>query len=278
MSGNVATSRVTRQMYDLTWRTVKVLNVEQVNRRYLQITFGGPELAGFTTLDADDHFKMLFPSDPDIAPVIPARGAKGFVFPDDAPEQAIRDFTPRSFDTERNELVVEFVLHEGGPAARWAAQAKPDQQVGMVGPRGSKIVSTDFDWYLMVGDETAWPSIARRLEELPAGVRAMAFVEVADAASELPWQSEGDVDVIWVHRNGVPPGSGTALLDAITAASFPEGEFYAWGGGEATSLKHVRRYLLSERGANREYLGFSGHWKRGEEDFDHHLPLDEDDV
>ncbi len=262
-------------MHGLTWRTVAVEAVEDLNPRYRRITFRGPELEGFTSLDAHDHFKLLFPADPGSAPVIPTRGEKGFVYPEGTPEQAMRDFTPRAFDPETNSLVVDFVLHEGGPASDWASQAEPGRQVGMVGPRGSKIVGDDFDWYLMVGDETAWPSYERRLEELPAGAKALVVVEVEDAASELPYTTQADAEVIWVHRNGTPAGTGTALLDALKAATFPEGEYFAWGGGEATILRDVRRYLIGERGANPEWLGFSGHWKRGEQDFDHHTPLDE---
>lgn len=62
---------------------------------------------------------------------------------------------------------------------------------------------------------------------------------------------------------------------ALKAATFPEGEYFAWGGGEASILRDVRRHLVNERGANREYLNFSGHWRRGEDNFDHHTPLDE---
>lgn len=269
------TPRVTRQMHGLTWRTATVIDVRSINDRYRRITFGGPELEGFTSMDAHDHFKLLFPVDPDVAPVTPVKGEKGFVYPEGTPEQAMRDFTPRAFDPERNELVVDFVIHDDGPATNWAAQAKPGQQVGMVGPRGSRIVSHDFDWYLMIGDETAWPSFERRLEELPAGAKALVFVEVDDASHELRYTTAADAQVTWVHRNGAPAGTGTALLDAVKAAAFPEGEYYTWGGGEASTLRDIRRHLVNERGMNREYLNFTGHWRRGEDNFDHHTPLDE---
>ena len=65
--------------------------------------------------------------------------------------------------------VIDFVLHGDGPAASWAANAVAGSLVGQGGPRGSLVVSDDFDWYLLAGDETALPSIARRLEELPPG-------------------------------------------------------------------------------------------------------------
>lgn len=38
--------------------------------------------------------------------------------------------------------------------------------------RGSMVVPDMFDSYLPIGDETALPAIARRLEELPANRRA----------------------------------------------------------------------------------------------------------
>ena len=33
-------------------------------------------------------------------------------------------------------------------------------------------LSTNYDWHLLVGDETALPAATRRLEELPAGAQA----------------------------------------------------------------------------------------------------------
>jgi NADPH-dependent ferric siderophore reductase len=56
--------------------------------------------------------------------------------------------------------------------------------VEISGPRGSLIISDDFDWWLLIGDETALPSIARRVEGLAAGVHAITLVAVAGAAEE----------------------------------------------------------------------------------------------
>jgi len=39
------------------------------------------------------------------------------------------------------------------------------------------IVPDIFDSYLLIGDETALPAIARRLEELPAGRTVLAVIE-----------------------------------------------------------------------------------------------------
>jgi NADPH-dependent ferric siderophore reductase len=37
-------------------------------------------------------------------------------------------------------------------------------------------VPDDFDWYLLIGDETALPAIGRRVEELRADVSVTTFV------------------------------------------------------------------------------------------------------
>ncbi len=172
---------------------------------------------------------------------------------------------------------MDFVLHETGAASDWARVARPGTKAVILGPRGSKVVHPVFDWFLMVGDETMLPAISRQIEEIPAGTKLIAFVEVDGPANVQQFETAGDVEVHWVYRNGAEPGTGTALVDAVKAATLPEGEFFVWGGGEAGQLKAVRRHLLQERGAQKEFCGMTGHWKRGEKDFDHHEPLDTDE-
>ena len=270
-------TRVEKVMHQLQPRLVEAREVVDVTPGYRRITFGGEELAGFTSLSAGDHIKFLVSLDPARPPMPPVRTDQGMRAPEAAPPQTMRDFTPRRFDADRNELVIDFVLHDSGPVSDWARRAEPGSKAVVLGPRGSKVVDVAaFDWLLMVGDETMLPSIARQLETIPAGTKLVAFVEVDGAEAEQASGTAGDVELHWVHRNGDPRGSGTALLDAMKAAALPEGEFFAWAGGEAGQMKAIRRYLLDERGANRAWTSMTGHWKRGEADHDHHAPLDSD--
>jgi NADPH-dependent ferric siderophore reductase len=269
--------RVQRVMHQLQPRIVEVVSVIDIAPNYRRITFGGADLAGFTSVAPADHIKFLVSLDPERAPMPPVRGEKGMMTPEDAPPQTMRDFTPRRFDAERNELEIDFVLHESGVVSDWARAAQPGKKAGILGPRGSKVVDvTSFDWLLMIGDETMLPSIARQVEELPAGTKLVAFIEVEGPEAEQEIQTAGDVELHWVHRNGATPGD-MPLLDAVKAATFPEGEFFTWAGGEAGQLKLIRRHLLDERGAPKEFCGITGHWKRGETNFDHHSPLDTDE-
>ena len=72
--------------------------------------------------------------------------------------------------------------------------------VWIAGPRGSMVIPRAFDWYRLVGDETALPAIARRLEERPATARVIVVAEVEDADNELALATAADVSVIRVYR------------------------------------------------------------------------------
>ena len=67
-----------------------------------------------------------------------------------------------------------------------SSRAAPGAWLGVGGPRSSVLMPDAYDAYLLVGDETALPCIARRLEELPPGARAIALIEVADADDVAP--------------------------------------------------------------------------------------------
>ena len=110
---------------------------------------------------------------------------------------------------------------------------------------------------LLIGDETALPAIARRLEELPANRRALVVIEVENAQEEQPLHSAAAIDVIWVHRD-VP---GEDLLKTVEALSPTEGELYAWVATESALSRKVRRVLLDTHGLNEEFVKAVGYWR-----------------
>ena len=168
----------------------------------------------------------------------------------------MRDDTPRHFDTAARELTLEFALHGDGPAALWAAQAAVGQRVTIGGPRGSFIIPSDFDWHLLVGDETALPAVARRLAELPDGAQAIVLLQVPDVADRRALPSAAQVVLQWVDDT---PG----LLAAVRAQTLPAGEGYAWCAGEARAMADVRRVLVEEKGHNPQAIRAAACWKQG---------------
>ena len=244
---------VRRVRRDTRMRRVDVCRVTRVSPHIVSVTFTGPELADFASDGFDDHVKFVVPT-PGQALVLPVPTPDGPRMPDGLPRPPMRDYTPRRFDAAALELDIEFALHGDGLAATWAAQAAPGQQAGIGGPRGSFIVPTDFDTHLLVGDETALPAIARRLEELPAGVRAVVVLAV-DPADRRPLPSRADVTLHWVAPD--------ALVDTVRALPRPDGLTYGWGGGEARAIGAVRQAMVEQLGVDPAYCRCAAYWKQG---------------
>jgi NADPH-dependent ferric siderophore reductase len=255
---------VVRVRHALKFRLLQVRRVEPVTPHFVRITLGGEDLHDFETASFDDHVKVFFPAPGADKPTLPSAGPNGPVFADDQPRPIARDFTPRRFDRAARELDIEFALHEAGPAATWAAQATPGQYLGIGGPRGSFTIPMNFDWHLLIGDETALPAIARRLEELPAGTRVAALIEVADPSARIEFNTQTDPYVEWRYRSesGFPGG---ALLLAVREIVLPTGEGYVWAAAESSIVRAVRQHLCTERGIDKSRIRASSYWKRGVE-------------
>jgi len=241
-----------RVTHEVKRRRLDVLRVVDITPRMRRITLGGPELAGFVSLGSDDHIKLMFAQN---AAEQAALQSPTFNIKGDGPQPAMRDYTPRRFDLSLGELDIDFVLHGDGPASTWAEQAQVGQHLYIGGPRGSMIVPDIFDSYLLIGDETALPAIARRLEELPAGRRVLAVIEIADAAEQQALQSAAEVDVIWVLRGQAD------LLDTVRTLTLPSGALYTFVAMETKLSRQVRRVLLDTHKVDEAFLKAVGYWR-----------------
>jgi NADPH-dependent ferric siderophore reductase len=261
-----------RQRHSLVLRQLEVLRVTELSPSMRRVTLGGPELKGFVSVGFDDHVKMFFPAPGETRPVLPVAGPDGLTFPEGGQRPLARDFTPRRYDPRAGELDIDFAILHDGPASRWASAVKPGAPAWVAGPRGSFIIPLDFDWHLLVADETGLPAIARRLEELPGNSRALALIEVAGAPEELALQCPAGAELVWVHRGAEMEEPGVALLAALRGLSFPDGDYFAWLACESGVAKRLRSVLIEERGANRKWVRAHGYWRRGavavHDDFD----------
>lgn len=229
-------SRARRVQHEIVRREVRVMRVQEPSPGFRAITFGGDSLAGFTSLGFDDHVK--------------------FIFEDASGALQRRDYTPRHFDPVRRELTIEFALHGHGPAAAWAAGAVPGQAAIVAGPRGSFVLPDDLDWQLLVGDASALPAVARRLEELRADCRALVVMQLDDAAHVRTLPQVAAPDLHWVHDSA-------ALLAAVRALPLPGGVGHAWCAAEANCAAAVRRVLVDERGLHPHAVHAAAYWKQG---------------
>jgi len=233
-------------------RATTVVATTRVSPHLVRVVLGGPALEGFDPgAHADSYVKLVLPA---------PGGEEGAT--------VLRTYTVRAFDAEARELVLDVVVHgDEGVAGPWAASARPGDAVDVLGPGGDYAPDPAAAWHLLVGDDSALPAVAVALERLPAGVRALVFLEVESPDEQQPLPTDADATVVWVHRSergdGVP---GQALVDAVTGAALPGGDVHAFVHGEAGAVRQVRRHLRSALGVPPERLSASGYWRLGRTD------------
>ncbi|AMM21174.1 hypothetical protein AX769_14815 [Frondihabitans sp. PAMC 28766] len=154
---------------------------------------------------------------------------------------------------------------------------------------------------LLVGDETAVPAITAILEQLAEDATGCVFLEVPHASDILPLLHPDGVDVHWLPRHAsddsappygepliaavrdwtsrfvtaqhhgrpgdqVTPGDidvDHEILWEVPEGSAAGGDLYAWLAGEASAIKTLRRFLVSEVGIDRSQVAFMGYWRHG---------------
>ncbi len=230
----------------------------------VRITLGGEQMQGFESKGPAEHVRIYLPDASSGELPMPVEGPEGMNFPEDRPRPMSRAYTPRHWDAESGELVVDIALHEHGPGAAWAAEVKAGDTAVIGGMAGGTYFPEDAaEWYVIGGDEAALPAIGTLLEAMPSSMRAIVYAEVHDAEEEQELTSAAEFEVTWLHRQG---GStpGRLLADAIKSVELPAGDGRVWVSCEADVMREIRRHFLEERGVDRSMLRTQGYWKQGD--------------
>jgi NADPH-dependent ferric siderophore reductase len=246
----MAPHHIERIRHETRRRSLTVETIDRLTPRMLRISFTATDLNDFVSASADDHIKLFFPSGE-------GTGEGG--------PPSMRDFTPRSFDTGQGRLVIDFALHEAGPATGWAAAAKVGDTLEIGGPRGSAVIPDDFDWYLLIGDETALPAIGRRVEELRPDVPVTTIVAVASLEEAQTFKTRANWTPVWCVRDGAVDDAAL-LRTVLEARDPPPGEGFVWIAAEAAVARALRSYILEHRQHPREWIKAAGYWARGKAD------------
>ncbi|MFI6301878.1 siderophore-interacting protein [Amycolatopsis thailandensis] len=245
----------------------KVTGVRRLTPHMSRVTFSGASLVDQAP---DQYLKVFFPQPGQSEPVLPAPLSGDEVYswyrtylamPDDV-RPPMRTYTVRALRPSVQEVDIDFVLHgDEGPASTWASGASEGDKVAFLGPHGLYDVPEGTNWQLLIGDETAIPAIGAIVEALPAGTRALVYVEIGDREDRQVFETQGTVELHWVVRGSQPIGE--AVLDAVRKAELPGGTAYAWISGEAKMVKLARRHLVRERGIDKRAICFTGYWRQG---------------
>lgn len=238
-------------------RSLEVLRVQELGASIRRLTLGGPGLAGFESHTVDEHVRLLFPGP---GQALPVPRDDDLSWPNPRPPG--RDYSVRSVDASG--LDIDIVLHQAGLVSDWARTVMVGEPVHLVGPPSGLVVPDQHDRYLLAGDLSASPVIARWLEHLPAHVRGWALVEVADDTERVPMPEHPGIEVQWVARNGAPAGLSDALERAVRAVPLATAASpYVWVAGEANVIRPLRQWARQEKGLPRSAASIVGYWRRG---------------
>ncbi|MFE5634334.1 siderophore-interacting protein [Streptomyces sp. NPDC056543] len=267
--------------------SLQVDRTRRLGPSLVRVTFTGEGLKSFASGGRDQSLSLFLPHPGQEAPVLPPLDDPDMyailgawrAMPDD--ERAVmRSYTVREQRTEpRNEVDIDFALHEdGGPACRWAQQAKPGDRVVVLGPATAANTAVRFqfpddaDSVLIWADETALPAASAILEWLPAETRAHVYLEVPYSGDRMELATQADATVTWLIREEGAPSA----VEAVRAAELPGEAPYVWIAGESGSVKELRRHFVRERELDRRRVTFVGYWRKGlSEDALREAPEDE---
>ncbi|WP_446224589.1 siderophore-interacting protein [Nocardia sp. IBHARD005] len=252
--------------YPIGLQEVEVLRVAPVGSALRRITFGGPDIARFHSHVADEHVRLIFP---DANGVLRLPTLDGAMLDWGNPRPVSREYTVRRHSIADGELDIDFVIHPGGLASDWAASVTPGTKAHIAGPPGGVVIPQTYDDYLLAGDITALPAIARLLEHMPRDTTGWAFIEVAEPSEEIPLDPPAGVSVRWLHRGDLAPGTSDILEQAVREVKVTAGHrVHAWVAGEAGCLRGIRKFLRNDLGIGPKDSLIAGYWKRGVADFD----------
>jgi NADPH-dependent ferric siderophore reductase len=249
------------------FREMTVTRAELTTPHMRRITLAGSDLDSFAT--GGLHIKLFVPPAGLAKPEWPVPGKDGLaIWPADDKRPSVRTYTIRRIDAAAGTFDVDFVLHghhgtDHSVGSRWARQARAGDIVGVRGPVGRPVPVAD--WYILVGDETALPAIARHLESAPPHARGVALIEVADEAERQDIAHQTSIEVRWLYRHGAEPCTTTLLADAVRTLEMPPAgaSLHAFAGVEAEAFRAIRHHWRDVLNLDKKDVVANTYWRRG---------------
>lgn len=240
---------------------LKVKRREQLTPHYIRIVLTGDDIQIFQRAETGDNNKIIIPKDKSVAIELPDMVTRSLF---DYPNQVVRTYTLRSFDAEKGEMAIDFVVHENpGPASAWAMNAEPGDELGVMMKAGrKKLIRAAADYYFL-GDHSALPVISALLEKLDPTAKGYAYIEVHDVEDVLPIHQPAGTEITWLYNEH--PGNTSGLPAAYSAiADRLDITSYVYVFGEHRVVNEIQDKLRNHGGVKRDSWQAYGYWKYGE--------------
>lgn len=230
---------------DSGFRTMMVVSTHRISDRMLRLRLTGRDLDRFDTFQ-NLHLRLYIAANQESlhqslsASKAASIASSGAFF--------MRSYTISDIDVQAGWLDIDFVLHEGsGPACDFARKARPGDLCFISGPCGRSVKPAAR--YLLVGDETALPAIARIARNLCPKVVGEIFIQYKNSKG-AKINMTGDIPVRWF------PPEATILLrsavkDAITRLQPYVDDHFIWIAGEAADCAALEPFLEPIRKSRR---------------------------
>lgn len=246
-------------------RLIEVIEVTQPSPKMRRIRFRGDNLACYAAPD-QIHCRLMFPNNNMSQSLSewPKLNDNGKIVWPKSGRLESRIYTIRAINIKTNTLDIDFVVHDAsGPGVSWAMAAQPGNILGMLGPAGNGPKSASR--YLLIGDETGLPGIARILEGLPNSANGDALIEVSNMSEKQSINAPENIEIHWLYRNGAAPGTTTLLIEKLRTLEIAKHseDLFCWVGTEYVCFRDIRSYLRTNIGIPKSRLVAFAHWRRG---------------
>ncbi len=148
--------------------------------------------------------------------------------------QIQRVITTRHADPATGLIELDIFCHPGGAASEFAHTAQPGLDVGLIGPAGDGLIRA-AEW-IIGGDETAFPSIARLIEAQAPESRGAVFLTARSGADSYPLPLRPGFVITYLPRRD---DVAAALLAAIRETPGAQ----LWFAGEFGTAQNLRAAL-----------------------------------
>ncbi|MEM7731944.1 MAG: siderophore-interacting protein [Pseudomonadota bacterium] len=229
--------------YPPNFQFADVVETQKLCTEFQRVTLRLERPEAFAAEDAI-HFRILLPEPENTNPEYPTLAPNGSTkWPKGSKALHRPVYTARRATGDLVEMDV--FIHEGGRACQWAGSVMPGNKLAIIGPGGGGIVNRGP--VVLAGDETAYPAIARIMDNLPEGTTGKAILLSHEGHRDYPFPDEHGLDVVWVDKKTFAP----ATRDALGASP----EAHVWiaaergqtgkiaGSAELKAIPKTQRYI-----------------------------------